>query len=102
MKITFFKKEKKFKKGGFSLNLNLFWKLAVYFVFTTVLLSCFFGFYLFTKINNEPVISSNVTSGQVETVKKEKIEKVLEYFSQQKKKSIEILNFPSPVVDPSL
>ena len=37
MKITFFKKEKKFKKGGLSLSLNLYWKFAVYFVFVVTL-----------------------------------------------------------------
>ena len=101
MQIKFFKKEKKFKKGGSSLNLNLYWKLAIYFMFVTALLAFFFGLYLFMKINNEPVISSGATGEQIETVKRERIEKVLEYFSERKKKSIEILNFPSPVVDPS-
>ena len=82
--------------------MNLYWKLAVYFVFIITLISSFFGFYLFMKINDESAVSFGATSGQVETAKKEKIEKVLEYFSLRKKKSIEILNFPSPVVDPSL
>ncbi|OGI68840.1 hypothetical protein A3A05_02455 [Candidatus Nomurabacteria bacterium RIFCSPLOWO2_01_FULL_41_12] len=99
--IKFFKKEKSFKKKSLSLNLNLYWKLAIYFVFAMILLSGFYGFYLFTQINKESIITLS-GGGQIGTARKEKIEKVLEYFSLRKKKSIEIINFPSPVVDPSL
>ncbi|TSC77942.1 MAG: hypothetical protein G01um101424_76 [Parcubacteria group bacterium Gr01-1014_24] len=99
--IKFFKKEKNFKKESSLLNLNFYWELAVYFVFVTTLLSFFFGYYLFMRINKEPVLSAGGISGQVETVKKERIEKVLEYFSLRKEKSNQIIN-SGPVVDPSL
>ncbi len=104
MKIKFFKKEKNFKKEKASLwsNINLYWKLTVLFMFVVVLLSFFFGYNLFRRISKEPVLSTDDIGGQVETVKKERIEKVLEYFSLRKQKSTQILNSPAPIVDPSL
>lgn len=104
MKIKFFKKEKNFKKDrmGLWLNINFYWKIAVSFMFVVALFSLFFGYSLFVRINKEsPLVSSRV-SGQVETVKKERIGKVLEYFSLRKKKSDQILVSPAPVIDPSL
>lgn len=103
MQIKFFKREKSFKKRKESLwlNINLYWKLAIYFMFAVVLVSSFFGYYLFTQVNKELVLSISGDS-QVETIKKERIDKVLEYFSLRKQKSDQILNSPAPIVDPSL
>lgn len=102
MQIKFFKKEKNFKKESFWFNLNFYWSLAVCFMFVTTLVSCFFGYYLFMQINKELIVGTDGASGQVETVKKERIQKVLEYFSLRKQKSNQILNSPSSIVDPSL
>jgi hypothetical protein len=104
MQIKFFKKEKNFKKEkeSFWLNVNLYWRFAVCFMFVVFLLSFLFGYYLFRQINQEPVLSSSDASPQIGTVNKEKMKKVLEYFSLREQKSIQILNSPSPVVDPSL
>ena len=104
MQIKFFKKEKSFKKGreGLWLNMNFYWKLSVGFMFIVFFVSLFFGYYFFMKINEEPASSVNVDSGQAQTIKKERIDKVLEYFSKRAQKSSQILNSPSPVIDPSL
>ena len=102
MQIKFFKKEKNFKKKNSGLSPNFYWKLAVCIMFAMTLVSSFFGYYLFRQINEEPILSVNGISGQVETVKKERIEKVLEYFSLRKQQSNQIINSPSPIVDPSL
>lgn len=101
MQIKFFKKEKNFKKENSPFSLNFYWELTVCFVFVATLLSFFFGYYLFMQINKEPVLSVGDISGQVVTVKKERIEKVLEYFSLRKEKSNQIINSGS-VIDPSL
>ena len=37
-----------------------------------------------------------------EITQKERIKNVLEYFLEREKKSIEIINSPSPIIDPSL
>ena len=100
--IKFFKKEKKFKKESSGFNPNLYWELAVCFIFVVILSAFFFGYYLFVKIDRKPILQVGNSSGQVETIKKERIEKVLEYFSLQQQKSNQILNSPAPVIDPSL
>src|SRR3989344_1891476 len=100
----FFKKQKSFqkKKESFWLNINLYWKLAVCFVFVMDVVAYFFGYYLFVRVNKEFILPHGAESGQVKTVKKERIDKILEYFSSRKQRSAEILNSPAPVVDPSL
>lgn len=102
MRIQFLKKEKNFKKSTSRLKPNLFWKLSIFIVLIVFIFSSFFGYRLFRKIDKEPVISTGGSSGQVETVKKERISKALEYFSEREIKSNQILNSPAPVVDPSL
>ncbi len=101
---NFFKKEKSFKKEQDSLwsHINLYWKLAVFFMFVATIFSFFFGYSLFKKINKEPAIDASGASGQVEAAKKEEIKKVLEYFSKREEKSSEIINSPSPITDPSI
>lgn len=102
--IKFFKKEKNFTKEQESLwlNINLYWKLAVFVIFVVLLLSFFFGYYFFMQINKEPILLIEGDNSQIETVKKERINKVLEYFDLRKQKSNQILNSPAPVIDPSL
>ena len=102
MQIKFFKKEKSFKKESSGLSLNLYWEFSIFLMFVVFFLSSFFGYHLFRQINQEPVLEVNSTSPQVETVNKDRIEKVLKYFSIREQKSNQILNSPSSVVDPSL
>ncbi len=105
MKIIFFKKEINLKKEKESLwlNVNLFWKFAVCFMFAVVFLALLFGYYLFMQINQKyPVTSPSGTSNQIQIIKKERIDKVLESFSLREQKSSQILNSPAPVADPSL
>jgi len=103
MKIEILKMKKSFKKGGFHTNPNIGWEFILCIAFVIILASFIFGFYLFKKTNEEFIIPiTDTNGGQVEMVKKERIKNVLEYFSEREKKSIEILNSPSPIVDPSL
>jgi len=102
MKIKLFKKENNFKKKNFQLNPNLYWKIAVGGAFVVILLSFFFGYRLFMRINQESVLPVANEGGQIPMVNKDRIEKVLNYFSEKEKKSIKILNSPAPFVDPSL
>ncbi|MFA5792070.1 MAG: hypothetical protein WC884_03480 [Candidatus Paceibacterota bacterium] len=102
MKIEIFKIKKKFKKGGFHINPNIGWKFILFLVFFMIIISIIFGFYLFYKTNEEFVIPSTGIKVQDKIVKKERLEKVLEYFFEREKKSAVILNSPSSIVDPSL
>jgi len=102
MKIEFFKKQNNFKKKDFALNPNLYWMSAVFGTFILILAAAFFGYYLFAQINQEFVLPATNDSGQVPTVDKNRVEKVLNYFSNREEKSKEIIANPAPVVDPSL
>ncbi len=96
-----FKREKTFKKEHSSLNMNFYWQLAIYGIFAMIPVLLFIGYKFFMKLNQEYIPSRENMSGE-RIIKKERINKVLEYFSSRKQKSNQIINFPSPVVDPSL
>jgi hypothetical protein len=101
MDLKFLKKQKKFKKASLIIKPDLYWRYLIYMTFFLILVSCVFGFYLFIKINKEPILPVVSTGGEG-LIKKERINKVLEYFKERENKSIEILNSPSPIIDPSL
>ena len=102
MKIKIFKKENDFNKKDFTFNPNLYWKLVLLVTFMLMVLSFFFGRYLFEQVNQVSSTPQANDNGQVPTVEKNRVEKVLNYFSAREQKSNEILSSPSPVVDPSL
>jgi len=102
MKIDFLKKRNNFNKRKSSINPSLYWKLIILITFIAIVLASVFGYYLFTKINQETVLPTVSDTNQVGTVNKDLIEKVLNYFSEREQKSTQIINSPAPVVDPSL
>ena len=102
MQLQFFKKSHSFKRRNSEINPNLFWIFIFFTGFFLMLLVFVFGYYIFTQISKGLVLKMDDISGRVETVKRERLEKTLEYFSLRKQKSNQILNSPSPVVDPSL
>ncbi len=102
MKINLFKKEKSFKKKDFTFHSNLYWRIILLGTTIIILLSFIFSYHLFIQINQDPVLLIENNSGQLPLVNKDRIDKVLNYFSEREKKSIEILNSPAPIVDPSL
>jgi hypothetical protein len=96
------KVEKKFKKEKFNINPNTIWKIILCLALVLIFASFVFGFNLFEQINKGFSTPAEETKGQIKIVQKKRIEKVLEYFTEREKKSIEILNTPAPFVDPSL
>ena len=102
--IKFLKKEKHFKKEKEStwLNIHFYWKLSVCFMLTATFLSLLLGYYFFTGIRKETEVETGSAVGSVETIKKDRIDKALQYFSERESRSNEILNSPSPIIDPSL
>ncbi len=93
--------KKKFKKGGSGIKPDLYWKYILLVTLLLFLASCVFGLLLFMKINKGPVLP-NIDNSRQDMVKKERIDKALQYFGEREKKSAEILNSPSPIIDPSL
>ena len=101
MKIKLFKKENNFKKKDFELNPNLYWKIVLFLALAAIFFSFSFGYYLFMKINNEDSSLSAGDIKQAPLLTRASLEKALNYFSEREKKSAEIINSPSPIVDPS-
>jgi len=101
MQIKIFKIKKSFKKGGIHINPGIYWSLSLFIALIIVLFSAVFGFYLFQKINKGLIMSTD-NNTQVQTINKERINSALQYFLERKNKSEEILNSPSPIIDPSL
>lgn len=102
MKIKFFKKEISFKKKDFSFDPNLYWRIVVIFTFSFMMLSFFFAYRLFNQIEGEFTLPTMSASEQIPTVKEDRLEKVLFYFTEKEQKSAEVLIAPSAIVDPSL
>ncbi len=102
MKINFFKKEKNIKKENLRFDISLYWKISVFIMLFVIPWVMFFGYSFFMKINKEPVLEVDGTSGQIEKIRKDRINKVLEYFSLKNQKSEQILTTPSSIVDPSI
>lgn len=101
MKIKFLQKKKKFKKGGSGIKPDFYWRFLIYISFILISASCIFAVFLFKKVNMNSVLN-DLNLKEQETIKKERIDKVLEYFEERRNKSIEILNFPLFITDPSL
>jgi hypothetical protein len=102
MNIKFFKKENSFKKKNFKLNAGLYWKIFISGTFVIILFIFYFGYNLFTQINQEPAVSVLPGTSQIQIVDTNRIQKVLNIFSAREKVSEQIINTPSLVVDPSL
>jgi hypothetical protein len=102
MKIKILKKEKKFKKGGFHTNPNISWEIVLGVAAFIILILAIFGFYLFQNISRESTLPIADGEKQILIINTDRMEKALNYFSEREKKSAEILNFPVPIVDPSL
>lgn len=102
MEIKIFKKERSFKKRNSELNPQLYWNLLVYLTLGSVLISALLGYRLFKEINRELPVSPQFDHSKSDLIKKERINKVLLYFSEREEKSNEIRNSPAPIIDPSL
>jgi len=101
MGMKFLKKKRDFIKEDMDIKPSLYWRYILYMTFVLIIISCIFGAYLFMKVNKKLDLP-NINLSEQGIVKKERINKVLEYFKEREDKSIEILNSPSPIVDPSL
>lgn len=101
-KIKFFKIKKSYKKENFKVNPNIYWEILVIFSLLAIIVSFIFAYNLFIQTNKEDSGTTENNSGKVGNTEKERIKNALDYFSQREKKSMEILNSPAPVVDPSL
>jgi len=101
LNFKFIKKEKKFKKNEVSLNSNFFWKIVLYLFFAIMLGSFIFSLFMYRKINTL-TSKSDINVDSPNMIKMERINNALNYFKSREEKSVEIINSPSLIVDPSL
>jgi len=102
MDIKLFKTKNNFKKKRSEPNPDLYWRIVLAVAFLLLILSVVWGFSLFTKINKDPETPLAGVNEQLEKLKKERINKVLDYFFGRAVKSEEIIKSSSPVIDPSV
>ena len=95
------KKEKKLNKVKSDVDVNSYWRLLIIVSLTLIIFAIAFGAYFFININKDFENPSIKTSVQMEKVKKERINNVLNYFVVKSQKTESILNSESPVIDPS-
>ena len=102
IKNKLFSNKRKFKKSGLVNNPDFFWNILLSVFLVLVITSLIFGYLFFKKTSNETFLEDNTVYKKVDTVSKERLDSILEYFSKRKSRSSDILNSPSPFSDPSI
>lgn len=102
IKIDFLKRKKKFVKNNTQPDPNLYWIIIFNLGVILIILTLFFGFYFFVKINKEEVLFPLNENKQLEKISKKRINKILDIFNERREISNKIQNSSAPVVDPSL
>lgn len=95
------KKKKKYRKGGFHTNPNVGWETLVFLTALVILLAGVYGTRLFLETSNEFEAPMLPSDAEKKTIARERIEKVLEYYSRKAHISAEIVTTPASLVDPS-
>lgn len=102
MNLNFLKFEKKFKKKEHQPDPDFYWRILFSVAVVLMLAGLVFGMFLFIKINQEDFSVSLGASGEGQKINKDRIGKVLQYFTDRQDKSKDILVMPSPRRDPSI
>ena len=102
MKIKIPQIKKGFKKGSSAVNPNIYWDLMLFLTLGMIIFAFTFGLFVFRKVETGAMPPSDENGAGAEASPRERINKILEYFSTREQKSREIINSPSPIIDPSL
>ena len=102
MEINFLKTKKNYIKDNFKCNPDFFWKIFVGCFFLLISVSFIFSFILFKKVNNQNNLVVKQKIEKLSDKEKKKIQEALVYFAEREKKSKEISESKSVVIDPSL
>ncbi|MBY0376468.1 hypothetical protein K2P96_00645 [Patescibacteria group bacterium] len=103
MKLEFFKKKAKvFKKGGFHTNPDVAWEIVVYLALALIIAVLAYSIFFFRDIDKGFSVPDTDVTEQSKAVGKDRIDKVLKFFSDREDKTNQILSSPAPFVDPSL
>jgi len=101
MEIKFFKKENKFKRDKQSLNTRKHWNIIIRVLAVLILGSFVFGYYIFTQEGQDFSVDTASVASTHHKINKDKLQKILDLFSEREKKSLDILNNTTVIVDPS-
>ncbi len=101
LNLNFLKKKKSFKKGGLHISPDVYWSIIQLSSLVLILGAFAFSFYLFKQINDGLASSALNTTNPTNSISKDRLEKVLQYFDDKNTISIQTINSPSLVVDPS-
>jgi len=101
MDINISKSKKKFRKGGRHFSADFYWQVIFFTGLTVVLISIVWGGYLFMEMNKKFDISPEDVVSKSKPISKARLDQALKYFKSREQKMEEVLNAPSPVIDPS-
>ncbi|MCX6747767.1 MAG: hypothetical protein NTW98_02370 [Candidatus Nomurabacteria bacterium] len=98
----FLNKKRELKKSSWVINPDIYWRYLIVLSAVLMVVLFAFAFYLFSNINSKNVEEENVNVVRLQTINKERLDNVIEYFSKREKVSENIIRLPSRVIDPSL
>ncbi len=101
MDIKLFKNKKNISEPRMHINPDKYWHIIFSMALLVVILGLVFGYYLFNKVNAEFSVLETETGVKTEMIKQERLKATLKYFAEKEARSMEILNNPALVVDPS-
>ncbi|MDQ5922312.1 MAG: hypothetical protein QG644_20 [Patescibacteria group bacterium] len=96
------KKDKIIKKENYQPNADKYWRVILGMAFVLITGSFVFGYILFKKTTSNFDPNLNILKDNSALLRKERIDKALDGFSDKKSKTMEVLSYPAGVVDPSL
>ena len=102
LELNFKKKDNIIKKENYQPNAEKYWKTILGISFVLIIGSFVFGYILFKKTTNDFDANLNLIKDNSAVLRKERIDKALDGFSEKKSKTMEVLSYPAGVVDPSL
>ena len=102
MDLKFLKFEKKFKKKEHQPDPDFYWRIIFGVTAVLVLSGVVFAGYLMKQINQQDFSLSLEYGGEARKISNDRIDKVLQYFTNRENKSKDILVLPSPKRDPSI
>lgn len=100
--LDLIKKDSTIKKENYQPNADKYWRIILGIASALIIASFIFGYILFKKTTNDFDANLNLIKDNSAMLRKERIEKALDGFSDKKSKTMEVLSYPAGVVDPSL
>lgn len=104
IKLNLLKKKKNnnLKKINYLINPKFYWRFVLFLICSMLLFSTLFGIYIYGESIADFNLSPENFVGYTEKVKKDRVENVLNLYSEKEKRVNDILENKEFLVDPSL